>query len=277
MGPQLERHITIGHFAELTGISAKALRRYDETRILVPDQVNPETGYRLYSVAQLDAAAIVRLLRDLHVPLVEIAALLHDDDPARTREVLCRHRDRMRARHDEIERILGRVDRLVGEDLGLLPYTMELAEYDAATVVSLRTVARLDDINETVDALAARLRDSLKGHGLTEAGREFSLMHNVLTWYEGADVEVCLPVESSGGRSPRIHVLPAFSAVRTVCHGPWSDLDGAYAALLAWTARHGYDVCGPAREIYRVDHRDTADPAEYRTELALPVSTPARA
>lgn len=283
MEPRLDRHFTIGRFAELTEISAKSLRRYDEMGLLVPDHVDPDTGYRYYSAGQLDAAAIVRLLRRLDVPLAEIAALLRDGDPERTRAVLRHHRDRMRARHDEIERIMGRVDRLVGDDRGLLPYAMELAEYDAVTVISLRAIERLEAINEAVDEMAATLRDSLTGLGLTEAGREFSLMHNVMTWYAGADVEVCLPVgwpsdpfghpsDPLADTPPQVHVLPSFTAVRTVCNGPWSDLDGAYAALLAWTARHGYEVCGPAREIYRVDHRDTADPAEYRTELALPVA-----
>jgi len=274
MEPRLDRHLTIGRFAELTEISAKSLRRYDESGLLVPDHVDPDTGYRYYSAGQLDAAAIVRLLRRLDVPLPEIAALLRDGDPERTREVLRHHRDRMLARHDEIERILGRVDRLVGEEQGLLPYPMELAEYDAETVISLRTIARLDAINETVDELAARLRDSLADHGLTEAGREFSLMHNVMTWYAGADLEVCLPVEPPADPSPPVHLLAAFTAVHTICHGPWSDLDGAYATLLAWTARHGHEVCGPAREFYRVDYRDNSDPAEYRTELALPVGAP---
>jgi len=284
MEPRLDRHLTIGRFAELTEISAKSLRRYDESGLLVPDHVDPDTGYRYYSAGQLDAAAIVRLLRRLDVPLPEIAALLRDGDPERTREVLRHHRDRMLARHDEIERILGRVDRLVGEEQGLLPYPMELAEYGAETVISLRTIERLDAINETVDDMAAQLRDSLPALGLTEAGREFSLMHNVMTWYAGADLEVCLPVapradtpagapaEASAAITPPAHVLPAFTAVRTVCHGPWSDLDSAYATLLAWTARHGYEVCGSAREFYRVDYRDTADPADYRTELALPVA-----
>jgi DNA-binding transcriptional MerR regulator len=272
MEPRLDRLFTIGGFAEQTGISAKSLRRYDRSGLLVPARVDPETGYRLYSAAQLDDAARLRLLRDLDVPLAEIADLMRGDDLERTRDVLRHHRDRMRERQTRVESILARIERLVGEELGLLPYAMEMADYDACTVISARTVVRLEEIDETVDGLAARLRGSLAGHGLAEDGREFSLMHNVMTWYDGADVEVCLPVAPPPGSPPPAHLLPAFIAVRTVCHGPWSDLAGAYAALLAWTARHGREVCGPARELYRVDYRDTSDPAEYRTELALPVT-----
>ncbi len=281
MEPRLDRLFTIGGFAEQTGISAKSLRRYDRSGLLVPARVDPDTGYRLYSAAQLDDAARLRLLRDLDVPLAEIADLMRGDDLERTRDVLRHHRDRMRERQTRVESILARIERLVGEELGLLPYAMEMADYDACTVISARTVVRLEEIDETVDGLAARLRGSLAGHGLVEDGREFSLMHNVMTWYDGADVEVCLPVAAPGGGPggavappgpPPAHLLPGFTAVRTVCHGPWSDLAGAYAALLAWTARHGCEVCGPARELYRIDYRDTSDPAEYRTELALPVS-----
>ena len=47
-------HISIGRFAGLTGISANTLRRYDEAGLLSPAFADPLTGYRLYSIKQLD-------------------------------------------------------------------------------------------------------------------------------------------------------------------------------------------------------------------------------
>jgi hypothetical protein len=47
-------HISIGRFAGLTGISANTLRRCDEAGLLSPAFADPLTGYRPYSIEQLD-------------------------------------------------------------------------------------------------------------------------------------------------------------------------------------------------------------------------------
>ena len=43
----------IGEFARLGGVSVRALRHYDEIGLLRPAKVDPLTGYRGYSAAQL--------------------------------------------------------------------------------------------------------------------------------------------------------------------------------------------------------------------------------
>jgi len=53
--------IPIRRFAGLTGISANTLRRYDELGLLSPAFTDPFTGYRLYSIDQLDTGILVRL------------------------------------------------------------------------------------------------------------------------------------------------------------------------------------------------------------------------
>ena len=108
------RHISIGRFAGLTGISANTLRRYDELGVLSPAFTDPETRYRLYAVEQLDTGILIRLLRDLDVPLKEIAAQIGDGDPGRLRDALAVHRERIAGRLVELERILQRLGRRTG-------------------------------------------------------------------------------------------------------------------------------------------------------------------
>jgi effector-binding domain-containing protein len=43
--------------------------------------------------------------------------------------------------------------------------------------------------------------------------------------------------------------------------------------MLAQIARRGYEVCGPVREFYLADERDTDDPRRYLTEITWPVQT----
>jgi DNA-binding transcriptional MerR regulator len=69
----------IGRFAHLTGLTVKALRHYDELGLLRPAGVDPESGYRSYEPEQAERAETIRMLRQLEVPLDEIARFLDAD------------------------------------------------------------------------------------------------------------------------------------------------------------------------------------------------------
>ncbi|MEU5209542.1 MerR family transcriptional regulator [Streptomyces sp. NPDC020742] len=73
--------LTIGAFARACGLSPKALRLYDELRLLPPAHVDPVNGYRHYAPAQLERARLVAWLRRLGMPLAgirEVCALAPD-------------------------------------------------------------------------------------------------------------------------------------------------------------------------------------------------------
>jgi DNA-binding transcriptional MerR regulator len=78
--------IPIGQFAALTGLSPKALRIYQDQGLLTPAEVDPDSGYRYYSVWQVDIAARIALLRRAGVTLGDIAAFLADPSTDRIEE-----------------------------------------------------------------------------------------------------------------------------------------------------------------------------------------------
>ncbi|WP_328388046.1 DNA polymerase III subunit beta family protein [Nocardia sp. NBC_00416] len=71
--------ITIGAFARSCGITASALRFYDDSGLLAPAGVDEITGYRYYAPAQVDRAVTIRRLRDIDMPLDGIAGVLAAD------------------------------------------------------------------------------------------------------------------------------------------------------------------------------------------------------
>jgi protein phosphatase len=64
--------VTIGAFARLCRLSAKALRRYDELGLLRPALVDPVNGYRYYAAEQVETARLVAWLRRIGMPLNRI-------------------------------------------------------------------------------------------------------------------------------------------------------------------------------------------------------------
>ena len=67
--------LTIGAFARETGLTAKALRLYDELGLLPPAAVDAESGYRLYDRQQLGRARLIAQLRRIGMPLAEIGVV----------------------------------------------------------------------------------------------------------------------------------------------------------------------------------------------------------
>ena len=103
----------IGRFSRLTGVGVKALRHYDEIGLLVPAAVDDESGYRFYSVDQVDRAEAIRLLRRLDMPLDEVRSTLAAEDPAALRAALVSHQRQMAIRDAALRASRGKLQRLI--------------------------------------------------------------------------------------------------------------------------------------------------------------------
>jgi protein phosphatase len=80
--------MTIGDFARATGLTAKALRLYDEMGLVRPAEVDEYTGYRHYRADQLDRARLVARLRLIGMPLDRITVVADLPAGARAAELL---------------------------------------------------------------------------------------------------------------------------------------------------------------------------------------------
>ena len=74
--------LSIGEFARASGLTAKALRLYDELELLTPAEVDQSNGYRYYAPEQVEQARLVARLRSAGVPLPRIAAIIGASTPA---------------------------------------------------------------------------------------------------------------------------------------------------------------------------------------------------
>jgi len=69
-------YLSIGEFARESGLTAKALRLYDDLELLPPADVDAFNGYRRYTRDQLGRAGLVARLRLVGMPLARIRSLL---------------------------------------------------------------------------------------------------------------------------------------------------------------------------------------------------------
>ena len=66
----------IGDFSRIARVSARLLRFYDEIGLLAPATADAQTGYRYYSVTQLERLNRITVLKDLGFSLEQIGDIL---------------------------------------------------------------------------------------------------------------------------------------------------------------------------------------------------------
>lgn len=76
--PENHSQLMIGKVANLYDITVQTLRHYDKIGLFRPEVINPDTGYRYYSVRQLRQLEYILFLRSLKFSLPEIQAAMDD-------------------------------------------------------------------------------------------------------------------------------------------------------------------------------------------------------
>ena len=106
--------------------SPQALRHYDRRGLLRPIEVDPGTGYRWYSLEQLDDAVFIQRLRALDLPLDEVRRLVDlQCNRAAVRGALRTHRRRLEASLVRSQRLLHRLDHLIADGMEETNMTVE--------------------------------------------------------------------------------------------------------------------------------------------------------
>ena len=72
--------LTIGEFSNICRVSTKTLRYYAEIGLILPDEINPENGYRYYSIEQLEKMLLINRLKDYCFSLEEIKLILESEE-----------------------------------------------------------------------------------------------------------------------------------------------------------------------------------------------------
>ena len=91
--------LKIGEFSRLGRVTVRALRHYEEIDLLTPEIVDRDTGYRYYSVGQLQKIFSITQLKSMGYSLEEIRDLWDDDQHFPTVESL---EEKIRKCEDEL-------------------------------------------------------------------------------------------------------------------------------------------------------------------------------
>lgn len=267
----------IGDFSKVCQVSIKALRHWDAEGVLKPAAVDPDSGYRYYTIAQVAEVNRILALRTMGLGLPQIRRMLTDKPTADDLRAMLRLK---RAElEQELENAAARL-RAVESRLRQIETDGPMPEYDVAlkdtppmTLLAVRET--VPDMQSLVDLL-----QETHPYALSRTGSNLlAVFHD--DGYDDVliDVEVGFavdgpqqPIALGPGREMRATALPAVPLMAATIHnGPWVSLAQGYTQLGRWIADNGYRITGPGREVYYRIVWDDETHDRTMTELQFPV------
>src|SRR6185312_6151368 len=232
----------IGDFSRLTQVTVKALRHYDHLGLLTPAQIDPFSGYRFYSAAQLPRLNRLLALKDLGLSLEQIGPFLDSElSPEQLRALLlvkqAETRQQLEAEGARLARIDARLRQLEGD--GGPAYDVVVKRVEAQHVASLRQ--HIPD-RRAIGGLFQRLAAYQQRHGLMATSWQV-IWHDPDFREADVDAEATFatadplpPDDVIGARE-----LPAVATMASVVHqGAPETIGRACMALLGWIETNGY-------------------------------------
>jgi DNA-binding transcriptional MerR regulator len=254
--------LSIGRFADATGLTVKALRHYDEIGLLAPAHVDATSGYRYYDAGQIEDAVTIRRLRALELPLDEIRELLHAERDA-LRDRLVAHGYRVAEEARDKHSLLIELGALVeggGEQVAVSVRDVPELRL-AGTIRHLPLVDR-----EGVTEMLRVARNRLANHRIELAGAATALFRSGDG--DGTHlVEAGFPVGPgfTGDELLRVRVYPAAPAATVEHRGSYDDLPLTAQRFIATVLGQGLRFAQPIRIEY-------VEPDE-RARLVWPLAT----
>ncbi|AIQ13053.1 MerR family transcriptional regulator [Paenibacillus durus] len=268
--------LKIGDFSRLTRVSIRMLRYYDEIGLLPPAAIDQSSGYRYYSAGQIETVHHIKSLREMGFGFPEIGEWLKESgNTRRLLELLdTRKREIAEAIEQENEKLLrvGRMlEHLTKED-STMDYTIALKSVPAYRVLSLRDIIPAYNAEGVLWEEISRFAEV---SGIKMLQPCYAIYHDQGYKEHDVDVEVTLHIEGEAAETDRIRVkeLEAEPQMAVLFHsGPFEEMSKAYHALGVWMSENGYGMAGPTRAIYHKGPWSEKNPADYLTEIQVPVA-----
>ena len=278
--------LSIGEFSELSRLSPKALRLYDQLGLLVPARVDASNGYRWYAPSQLDRARVVELQRHLEMPLSRITAVLRlSGRPAA--EAVTAYWEEVEGEITQRRAIAGYLRRsMEGGTTAEDPVTgarfaVQLRAVPERALLSAVRHAHAQQLGVTLGALLGRMRQAGPGPSGLD-GAPFLVYFGAVSADSDGPVElarpmVCLPTaqraaDGLGDVQARRDPAHDEAFVRvTKAQIGWPAVLPVLDAIGAETERLGRTVTGPPRQVMIADWR-TATADTPICDIALPLA-----
>jgi effector-binding domain-containing protein len=276
--------IPIGKFSFMTRLSQKALRLYDRKGLLVPEAKDPFTGYRYYTISQLEQGMKIKTLCFLGFSLEETSLFLDAENKGDFEYIEAGFRKKLeQTRMDirqlqRIEGILQGACKQNGKVMEL--FKMSVTEPVIKEIPEMRVISKrekgtfVETIGKLISEICACVDSSEnKRNRVKVTGPIMFLYHDEEYKEIGGDIEIVLPVSgrvSVEDQKMEVKTLPAIKAISVVYRGPYPGVEAGFSQIFSYAKKNNLETLGPSRELYFNDPAEVPE-EELMTEIQVPI------
>ena len=267
--------LKIGEFSRLCRVTVRALRHYEKIKLLVPEIIDYSTGYRYYSVVQMQKALNIVKLKGLGFSLEEIRTMYESDVRRPSLDML---EEKIRICEEQLRSLTECRERLSG----MITFHKKLNEMEkiyfdslpAVIVASHRTVIPSYDELGKLCYMTIGPEMSRLGCECPEPGYCYTIEHGGYR-QENIDIEYCEKVTAMGKDSELIKFKPIPEVPTAVCmkvYGTYDRLNSNIREVLEWIESNGYTITDSPRYSYVDGIWNQEDPEKWLTIIQVPVT-----
>ncbi len=269
--------LSIGEFSNICKVSTKTLRYYAEIGLIMPDEINPENGYRYYSIEQLETMLFINRLKSYNFSLEEIKTILKSEEPQDDALylTLSRKKKEFENQIQEFETTLDQLNNDISslkQGKSIMSYMesidVQLVDVPVMNLLSVRKMVHKYDFPEEYGHCFGKLFKKIQDENLTMLAPPMVLFHSAEFSPMGLDTEFAIPVKEyvTSTRDFRPGLC-----LKTVLYGSYSNLSSVYTKQREWAENEGYESNNALYEIYITDPSEVSKESELITEIYYPV------
>ena len=267
--------LKIGEFSRLMQVTVKTLRHYEQKGLLIPEEVDPWTGYRFYSIGQMLRLNSIRQLQRLGFSLEEIKDLFDGESHVPSIEQLT-------MKIEETEKLLQQ----------LLTRRSQLQEWvDSRKKVKTMEKFSIQSLPEVIVASHREVIADYSALGMLcynvigpemqrlgckcpPPGYCFTIEHQQEYMPTNIDIDYCEQVEEMGTDSSIIQFKRLLEVPKALCmkhYGPYERFYESFTEAFAYLEEKGYKIAGHPRTCYIDGVWNQEDPEKWLSIIQIPI------
>ena len=267
--------LKIGVFSKMMQLTVKTLRHYEQKGLLLPSEVDKWTGYRYYSIEQMQRLNTIRHLQRLGFTLDEINEICEEDEQSPSIEQLkekieeTEHQIKMLTeRRNQLHLMVNTQKRIKTMEKFSIESLPEIIVASHRTTISgypaLGTLCV-----ETIGPEMQRL-----GCKCSYPGYCFTIDHNKEYNASNIDIEYCEQVEEMTTESEIIKFKRLEAVPKALCMkhiGPYERFYESFTEAFAYMEEHGYKIAGQVRTSYIDGAWNKDNPEQWLSLIQIPI------
>ncbi|MDQ0247733.1 DNA-binding transcriptional MerR regulator [Bacillus fengqiuensis] len=273
----MKEKLTIGEMSKLRGMTTETLRHYDRIDLFKPQYIDPQSGYRYYSIFQYEVLGTIKELRQLGMSTDEIKDYFNERNFSKSLDIL-------KAKHADLVSKLNELTDLEENIREKIGYLDHVAREKELQTVMFREIGRrkLITLNEKINNNLELCYGVIRLENMLTEKTPILASNRLGILIQEADLKskrfeepsVIFVVAKSKEKIPKQYqrIVPAgvFACIRYNGELLWNRSE-SLSKIFDYLDEEGYQITGDALQIMHVDITITDKPNEITFEIQVPV------